>query len=331
MSYDSHASINGIAVLENARRLSNASKVFVFDAQFFLGTSEKPALIAYLQYFNSDNLTFSPLPTKYMVSATIAKMDKAVDLHQTPESHLDPDDYDIVGDIYELIPLGPVAPDGTADSDESANDINKDLDSELETLALEYIDPKCLAIDTTPAAFPPASDTNIAESIDPCRRPKVYICGHVTNSNKKTATFELSVNQYISAFKDITTAKAVLPVQCIIPDSPRYKSGKPVPFDRRYVYVTGYLTDVLGTQDAKGSVEQCFRVEVTHITTLGYYTPTVAPAKTIRDNSTPSPAGCKRKLGFSFNGSPSPAPAGKRRRLGKDLASGSLSSITNTP
>ncbi|KAF8875713.1 hypothetical protein BD779DRAFT_1475969 [Infundibulicybe gibba] len=312
MSFDSYASIEGIAVLENPRRLSNTSKTFIFDAQFFLGSTQKPSLLGLLHYFNGDNLTFSPLPTKCMVKATIAKMDLALNTYSTAESSLEPDDYDFVGDVYDLILLGHASsPEETDDSEEPT---------------LEYVDdPTCPG--SPKANFGASINDNNSEPnkitfpIDPCRRPTVHISGRVVNAKRKTATFKLDVVQYISAFKSDTTktAKPNLPITCIIPDSPRFKSGnKPVPFDHRYVSLDGHLADVVigAPKDGKAGKIERFLIEV--IATLGYYTPTaVAPAaKTAKENVTPSPTNrATRKLGYSFSPSPSPAPPAKRPRL----------------
>jgi hypothetical protein len=119
-------------------------------------------------------------------------------------------------------------------------------------------------------------------NIDLARRAQVKVCGAVTHSDSNAATFTLDVEQYTTAFAEqqklaatdpaVVVQKSVLHVLGFIPDSPRYKSKKPVPWTKRYVSFGGYLTGISASLEGE-TLQERFRGEVDHIAFLGTFTP----------------------------------------------------------
>jgi hypothetical protein len=76
----------------------------------------------------------------------------------------------------------------------------------------------------------------VSFSIDPAQRAYLHISGVASNCRKDQGMFDVEIEHYISILKDIKSGskpiKPVAPICCIIPDSPRYKAGKPVPFNK---------------------------------------------------------------------------------------------------
>lgn len=107
--------------------------------------------------------------------------------------------------------------------------------------------------------------------IDPCQRAYVHVSGAVNNVHQESGTFKLDVDHYISAFKDLKDSKKpikpIAPMSCEF--SARYQNRKkPVPFNRRYVSVSGFLTGVTYKQNSEDIVER-FIVSIEHIAFLG--------------------------------------------------------------
>lgn len=119
-------------------------------------------------------------------------------------------------------------------------------------------------------------------NIDLARRPYMNICGAVTRSDSTAATFTLDADQYTSAFAEqqksaatdnnVVAQKSVFPALGFIPDSPRYKSKKPVPWVKKYVAFGGYLTGISASLEGE-TLQERFRIEVDSIAFLGTYTP----------------------------------------------------------
>ncbi|KAF5381722.1 hypothetical protein D9615_005621 [Tricholomella constricta] len=92
-----------------------------------------------------------------------------------------------------------------------------------------------------------------------------------TNVNQESGTFKLDVEHYISAFRDLKDSnskpiKPIAPISCEF--SSRYQNRKkPVPFNRRYVSISGFLTDVTYKRNSE-DVER-FMVSIDHIAFLG--------------------------------------------------------------
>ncbi|KAF8955969.1 hypothetical protein BDZ97DRAFT_1926038 [Flammula alnicola] len=94
-----------------------------------------------------------------------------------------------------------------------------------------------------------------------------------TNCQKDAGTFTLEIEQYISALKDIKNAaskpiKPIAPILCVFPDSPRFRNGKPVPYNKRFISASGFLVDVAYKNQSVDTVEY-FTVTVDHIAFLG--------------------------------------------------------------
>lgn len=128
-------------------------------------------------------------------------------------------------------------------------------------------------------------DSPAVANIDLARRPYMNICGAVTRSDSTAATFTLDADQYTSAFAEqqksaatdnnVVAQKSVFPALGFIPDSPRYKSKKPVPRVKKYVAFGGYLTGISASLEGETPQER-FRIEVDSIAFLGTYTPLAA-------------------------------------------------------
>jgi len=90
-----------------------------------------------------------------------------------------------------------------------------------------------------------------------------------TECDEKEATFDVEIDQYISTLKDVKSSpsKFVTPFSCSIPDSPQYKTGKPVLYNRQYISISGFLTDVTYKPDS--DVMQRFHLKVENIVFLG--------------------------------------------------------------
>jgi hypothetical protein len=63
--------------------------------------------------------------------------------------------------------------------------------------------------------------------------------------------------------------RPITPVVCTIPDSPKYKNGKPMLYNRRFVSVSGYLTSADFRNDRREDGIARFHVTVDHIVFLG--------------------------------------------------------------
>jgi hypothetical protein len=64
------ATITGLAILANPR--IHASKILVFDAQFYLGPTDEDFILGSLRYFNQDNSSFDDEACLYFVQATVS-------------------------------------------------------------------------------------------------------------------------------------------------------------------------------------------------------------------------------------------------------------------
>lgn len=109
--------------------------------------------------------------------------------------------------------------------------------------------------------------------MDPCRQAYVHIAGAAANCDKAQGTFNLDIEHYISLAKSDQNNKIVTPISCHIPDSPRWKLAKPVPYNKRYAFVTGLLSDVSFDSKSVEPIENraviCFGITVDNIVFLG--------------------------------------------------------------
>ncbi|KAJ6455546.1 hypothetical protein C8R47DRAFT_1060777 [Mycena vitilis] len=127
----SSTSLTAIAVLENPRLIPK-SKVVVFDAQIYLGSSE-PALISSLRYFNTHDIKFADVGCPARTSPTI----------EVWSQEIAPLNYHAFGDIAWLVPLGSpenfnVRHHATVQVAGAAVNVNKD-DSTFEIHAVQYL------------------------------------------------------------------------------------------------------------------------------------------------------------------------------------------------
>lgn len=124
--------------------------------------------------------------------------------------------------------------------------------------------------------------------IDPCQRAYIHISGAVTNVNQESGTFKLDVEHYISAFRDLKDSnskpiKPIAPISCKF--SSRYQNRKkPVPFNCRYVSISGFLTDITYKPHSQDVVE-CFMVSIDHIAFLGQQVNSTAIPNTLDSKS----------------------------------------------
>ena len=89
----------------------------------------------------------------------------------------------------------------------------------------------------------------------------------------EAGSFTLDIDVWVSASKDSSSPsfKPTAPFLCIIPDSPRYRScGKPVPYNRRFVSVSGTLSNVVYKDPTAQDLEiKRFVITVEDIVFLG--------------------------------------------------------------
>ncbi|KAF9536723.1 hypothetical protein CPC08DRAFT_811136, partial [Agrocybe pediades] len=157
-------------------------------------------------------------------------------------------------------------------------------------------------------------------SIDPSHKAYIHVSGLALNCNKDKSMFELDIEHYISSMKDIKSSssskssKPRAPITCYIPDSPRYKVAKPMPYNKCYVSVSGFLTDVLYVTGTTDLVNRFF-IEVDNIVFLGQHSS--ASASTVPntlDTPTKTPRSGKgfmnygRKQGTTTASSTTPLP-----------------------
>ncbi|KAJ7821554.1 hypothetical protein B0H14DRAFT_2599175 [Mycena olivaceomarginata] len=145
------------------------------------------------------------------------------------------------------------------------------------------------------------------------QRAYVHLAGAAMNPNTDTATWSMEADQYTAAIRDIqkeakdsgkVQPRSFFPATCTIPDSSRYtsstKTKKPVPFNKHYVMVAGFLTDitsVLDTTDSK--IKDRFCIEVGNVAFLGsQITPATGGSvkNSLTSMATPTP-----KQGWSYS------------------------------
>ncbi|KAJ7508136.1 hypothetical protein B0H11DRAFT_2271066 [Mycena galericulata] len=143
--------------------------------------------------------------------------------------------------------------------------------------------------------------------IDYRQRPYLHICGAAFNVDVPTATFSVMAEPYTAAFREMqkanrnatgSVAKSLFATNCIIPDSHRYDNvKKPVPYNKRYVMVTGHLTGVTSKLD-DDNIKDFYCINVENIAFLGTQ---LTAANTAGDSPAPALT-------------PTPAPTNKARK-----------------
>ncbi|PPR01846.1 hypothetical protein CVT24_001734 [Panaeolus cyanescens] len=325
-----YVSIYGVVGLANPRVLSG-TKTIVFDAQLYLGPGDDDQprfLLGSLRYFNAKNLVFSESPQLYSIYSTFACKTPSAEL--SPSESFTNDEYCFVGDIQTIIPLGPPGP--------------RFLAQDIDTLRTSLGQTESDCDDDMYAA--PEIPTF---EIDARQTPIVILAGVATNIQSDAGTFSLEIEQYISCMKSnivktSTTAsvssKAVQTTSfsCFIPDSPRYRNGKPMPRGKRYVIVFGFLTDLIASaQKRKLGLIDSFEVEVNNVVFCGQFLPPASNSSQSGSSKTPlkSANGTSKSL-FSYNSpktpitpTPSQGPRPLKRARMDDSESNSDSSKEN--
>ncbi|KAJ7036387.1 hypothetical protein C8F04DRAFT_1394265 [Mycena alexandri] len=166
--------------------------------------------------------------------------------------------------------------------------------------------------------------------LDPNQRAYVHICGVALNPNVDTATFTVDADQYTSAVRDAQKEakannkplpKSFFPTSCTIRDSPRYEHvKKPVPFNKRYVMLAGYLTDITSSLSGN-TVKDTFCVDVENICFLGSATggTTITPVASTPSSS--SSGGSRKRWNYSTTPRNNDNDSNKRLRLDQPASS----------
>ena len=93
------------------------------------------------------------------------------------------------------------------------------------------------------------------------------------NCNKEDATFMLDIDMWVSSLIKTETKplrRASAPFFCHIADSPKYKfSPKPTPYEKRFVTVHGYITNVVYVNGSPAEGIERYVVNVKLIDFLG--------------------------------------------------------------
>lgn len=127
--------------------------------------------------------------------------------------------------------------------------------------------------------------------------------------HKESETFKLDVEHYIFAFRDLNNSNSkptgIKPIASFTCEfSSRYQNRKrPVPFDRRYVSISGFLTNVMHKPNSEDIVE-CFTVSIDHIAFLGQQGTSTAIPNTL-DSPYQTPRRGKSLIDYKCASSPS--------------------------
>jgi hypothetical protein len=179
---------------------------------------------------------------------------------------------------------------------------------------------------------PPSSDcdNNSSFSIDPAQHGYLHISGAAVNCEEKGATFDIEVDHYISTLKDVKSgpSKPVTPFSCYIPDSPQYKTGKPVLYNRRYVSISGFLMDV--TYKLDSDIVQQFHLKVENFVFLGQQSNVTGTIPNSLDSKSFSELWCYKVLTM-FSSAPSRTPCSAGKGLIDYKCKAPVSPTTPTP
>jgi hypothetical protein len=139
----------------------------------------------------------------------------------------------------------------------------------------------------------PSEDDEDYVTIDPREPPYFTVTGVAVECSQDEGTFEMNVEQYISC--DLSTkgaggsrSKPFTRFRCHIPNSPKYKNRRPLPWNRRHVSIFGFLTKE-ERSDNNSNVE-IYLIDVESITFCGVYTQPANPAAFVPQN------GCECEL-----------------------------------
>ncbi|KAJ7143020.1 hypothetical protein C8R44DRAFT_866268 [Mycena epipterygia] len=112
----------------------------------------------------------------------------------------------------------------------------------------------------------------------------VQVCGVAINADKQDATFDIVVEQYVTA----TGRREAFPVRCLIPNTKRFEKYKPIPGNGKYVSVTGFLDSIERNEDDDETIKY-FIITIDQVVFLG------------QSASTPKADQSPTKLGNDWN------------------------------
>ncbi|KAJ7604532.1 hypothetical protein FB45DRAFT_1043647 [Roridomyces roridus] len=206
--------LTGHAWLRDPQRVGNSHSYFL-DGTMFTNQEDGngPIISGRFKFFNANRLELPPIGF-YGVAMNICETNPAYNLGPNADSH---EEYTIVGDIQQLVPLHEVV-NPPAPSDDASQD------------------------GATPAADSEASVPEVRlPKFDTAVRPYMIVCGLTSSKDNAASTFTMDLRQYTQ----VAGGYGALRVSCHIPDSGRWAAGKkPIPFEGRYSQVSGHLCGV---------------------------------------------------------------------------------------
>lgn len=108
-------------------------------------------------------------------------------------------------------------------------------------------------------------------------RPQVNVCGLATDMNWNDKTFVVNAAQYVAALKTVARDLSVFPAQFFVPDTPRFKTKKPIPAKDTFVFVSGYISRLdIPVLPTSGGINR-FIVELDKVSFLGKKMAPIAP------------------------------------------------------
>ena len=238
------------------------------DVEVYLGAEKHSTLLGSLRFFNANNIQFGNFPDGMacLIKASVGSLSPLFTpgLIISPQRQfvqsltdstiygISPKEHQYIGDVHSVSGLLPHAT------------------RLIPALRISQIVP-----------LGPAPDPE--NVFNPMVCPNVFLSGVALDRNTDTSSFTLDIDVWISASKNSTkpSFKPTAHFQCVIPDSPRYKaSGKPIPYNHRFVSVSGTLTNVTYKDPTAQDLEiKRFVVTVEEIVFLGQ-----------QANSSPTPA-----------------------------------------
>ncbi|KAJ7632869.1 hypothetical protein FB45DRAFT_913765 [Roridomyces roridus] len=149
------------------------------------------------------------------------------------------------------------------------------------------------------------SESPMFMTIDLAQPMFLFVSGVTVRSDTNAGTFTVDAEQFTSQHGEQRAVagfagKSVLPIVGFFPDSPRFRTKKPVPWKNRYVAIGGWLRGISSSLEGETLIER-FRVEVEHIAFLGTYTAPATPIASSSSSSGDSDKGPAKKARFSYS------------------------------
>jgi hypothetical protein len=107
-----------------------------------------------------------------------------------------------------------------------------------------------------------------ASAPDPKQRPYVDMYGTARRVMRDDAIFDMNVSQFQQLLR-AAGKQSIFPARASIPDSPKYRSNKPIPYENGGVAVSGPLTRVLPQGNDEHERPDRFCISVDNITFIG--------------------------------------------------------------